>query len=218
MPIQAILFDLGGVILDLEPARTQQALAALGGRDFAAVWSPATQAPFFEAYETGHLSTPAFRAQLRAHLHIPSMPGQATDAALDAAWNAMLVGIQSPTVVSLAQLRKTLPIFLLSNTNDLHVAHIEAAILPAHNIVSLSALFEGVYLSQDIGWRKPQPQAFAHAVHHIGLPASSILFVDDLPDNVEGAQRVGLRGHHHHPGSALAAMGEVVARYNARPD
>ena len=200
VPADNLIFDFGGVILDLAFNRTAAAFAALGGRPFGSVWTLRRQAPFFEAYETGHLSTSEFLAQLRDALALPA----ASDRALTDAWNAMLGTIPPSRLDHLLRLRTHHRIFLLSNTNALHMQCVEQNRLPVA-ARPLARYFDAIYLSHQIGHRKPTAAAFEHVLQAHSLDPARTAFIDDLDDNVEAARRLGLQGIVHPHGGDLAA-------------
>ena len=187
MVIKNILFDLGGVFLNLAFARTHAAFRALGTERFDALWSPATQSPLFERYERGDMDDAAFRDGLRQQLHLHA----ATDAQLDTAWNAMLLDIPAERLRWLTQLTGRYRLFLLSNTNVIHLAHIHAHAMPPGSRPRLADYFEHAYYSCDIHHRKPEDAAFLHVLRHSNLAAAETLFVDDLPLNVQAARKLG---------------------------
>jgi putative hydrolase of the HAD superfamily len=182
MPIRALLFDLGGVILDVDPARClahwaphsrleAQALATRFGVD--AAW---------EAHETGRLDTGGYLAHLRQALELAC-----GEADVLAGWNAMLGAPIADTVALVDQLRGRLPLHVLSNTNAAHVAAIRAA----HP--GLLERFDVLHVSHELGWRKPHRRAFAAVLQALGQPPAEVLFFDDLPANVEAARAAGLQ-------------------------
>lgn len=186
--IEAIIFDLGGVFLNLDFSRTRQAFGALGTQRFDRLWSPLTQSPFFEAYERGEIDTQTFRDEMRAHLQLD----RATDSQLDEAWNAMLGDIPVDRLQWLQGLSGRYRVFMLSNTNAMHMQHIEKNSLPQHTHPRLADYFEKSYCSFEIGARKPEPAAFAHVMQDSGLSLATTLFVDDLPLNIAAAKTFGL--------------------------
>ena len=179
--IRALLFDLGNVIVRID---FERALAA---------WQPhsrlapeALRAAFcadepYQRHETGALDSEGYFAHLRERLQL----GCAADRIRDG-WNALLLEPIEQTLALVDQLRARLPCYVLSNTNPAHIAHLRA-VRPG-----LLERFDGVFLSHEIGCRKPEPQAFAASVRAIGVPAGQVLFFDDLAQNVEAARACGL--------------------------
>ena len=84
---------------------------------------------------------------------------------------------------------------MLSNTNEIHIQEIESRV-GAEVFSDFCALFEKVYLSHELGLRKPHPEGFTHIIEEQGLAASETLFIDDSIQHVEGAIKAGLRAYH----------------------
>ncbi|MCU0353138.1 MAG: HAD family phosphatase [Cytophagales bacterium] len=189
-----LLFDLGGVIMDIDLDRTVQALVALGRQsadDLRQFWDLA----WFKEHETGHCNDGRFRDHLRELLQI-----DASDADLDRAWNALLIGVPAERIALLRLLRQRHGLYLLSNTNGIHVAAIRRHLREKHNISDLSELFDGVYYSHEIGKRKPDPAVYTHVLADAGLAAHETVFFDDSAANLAGAAQVGLQTVHIRPG------------------
>jgi FMN phosphatase YigB (HAD superfamily) len=198
MALNTLIFDLGGVILDLQIERTAQAFEQLGGKSFASVWTLQKQARFFEDYECGRLTTAKFVGRLRSTLNLPG----ASDEALVAAWNAMLVGIPSARLEALLRLREKYRVFLLSNTNALHMEFLSREILSAAQ-QPLDVYFDKVYVSYAMGQRKPSTKAFSVVLQENNLKPQDTLFIDDLAMNVCAAESLGIQGCVHRGGAAL---------------
>ena len=182
LPVHAVLFDLGGVILAIDFDR---ALAA---------WAPHSRLtperlresfhwdePFLQ-HETGKLSNEGYFAHLRRALEL-----DCDAATVQAGFNAILVAEIEETTRLVAQVRRRVPCYAISNTNDAHMAEMRRA-FPA-----LLPRFDRVFASHEIGHRKPQPAAFEHVLREIGLPAAQVLLFDDLPANIEGGLALGLQ-------------------------
>lgn len=176
--IDAIIFDLGGVLYGIDPPRTVAALAALAGPR-ARLLAP--HDPLFERLDLGHVDAHAFRGELRSALDTT-----ADDAALDAAWNALLLGPIAGREEQVRALAAHYRIALLSNTNAIH------AEVWGPQCAPIFAHMEQTFFSFELGLRKPDAAIYRHALDRMGLDASRTLFVDDLPANVAGAQRLGM--------------------------
>jgi FMN phosphatase YigB (HAD superfamily) len=188
---QVILFDLGGVLFDLDYSKTAQAFKLLGLDDFDSIYSQAKQDGVFDAFETGHLSSPDFRSKLRNWL-----PGSITDEQIDAAWNAMLLGIQPDKLKLLEILKQRFSLFLLSNTNEIHLKEVFRMNKEMHGFTDLSAFMDKQYYSCRIGMRKPDHGIFNFVLADLGLKPEAVFFVDDSIQHVIGARSAGLKAHH----------------------
>ena len=111
------------------------------------------------------------------------------------AWNGMLLGFMPDALACLKRLRSTYRLFLLSNTNEIHIQEIENRVGAAF-FSDFCALFEKVYLSHELGLRKPHAEVFTHILKEQGLKAGETLFIDDSIQHVEGAIKAGLHAHH----------------------
>ena len=186
--ISSIIFDLGGVILNLDMSKTMKAMSHIMGIQVTDFFSFASFDAIFYGYEKGTLSTSQFIDELYAKAVIKVSRDDIIDA-----WNAMLIDIPEARVQTLEALTKHYRLFLLSNTNELHVDYFEK-IVPCNR--NFSDLFEKVYYSHIIGCRKPDERAFNIVLQENNLDVSSTLFVDDREDNIEAAKKLGFRTLH----------------------
>jgi HAD superfamily hydrolase (TIGR01509 family) len=190
--IRTIIFDLGGVIINLRYQTTIEAFSRLCGFDVSPLYTQHQQNPLFDRYEMGQISSEDFRAGLRSLLGI-----EAPDAAIDAAWNAMLLDIPPARVALLQQLRSQGRIFLLSNTNEIHKAACDRIFADTFGSdLTLSGLFDHAYYSHLIGDRKPHSTIFQRVLAEQDLDPSETLFIEDTRQHILGAQGVGLQTIH----------------------
>lgn len=184
-----IVFDLGGVILNLDMQRTSDAFRQLGFADFDRVYGQLKQSDLFDRFDKGHISENDFRRALAAGL-----PETVTAAQIDAAWNAMLLDLPEERIRFLENIKKTHRIFLLSNTNEIHVRAFEAYLQQAFGFSNFDHIFEKAYYSCRIGMRKPDREIFDFVLAENNLEPAETLFIDDSPQHVEGAQKAGITG------------------------
>ncbi len=196
--IKNIIFDLGGVILNLDNQRTEDAFTSLGVKDFRTYFGHGHASSFFKEYEVGRLSDQQFVDSIRQLTGL-SVP----DGAIVASWNALLLDFPPERIQLLKQLRKTYRLFLFSNTNALHLAALQQTYSETFGGGSLEDHFEKTYYSHLLGMRKPDKESFEHILQENQLNAGETMFVDDAIINVEGAERVGLRGLFLRPGVSL---------------
>jgi putative hydrolase of the HAD superfamily len=199
--IRNIIFDLGGVILNLDPAATQQAFEALGMVDFKQQYSTIRQTGSFDKFDRGEISEQEFRDHLRGFL-----PAKHTDEAIDKAWNAMLLDLPKERLELLEALGKKYRLFLLSNTNEIHVTAFSAYLQQTFGFNDFSGYFERAYYSCRIGKRKPDAEAFQYVLDENGLKAEETFFIDDSPQHVEGAKKVGIKSYLLAPGQDICAV------------
>ncbi|GAB3659553.1 HAD family hydrolase [Ramlibacter alkalitolerans] len=181
-PVRAVLFDLGGVVLDVDFARpltVWQPHSRLSPEELRAAFR---QDDPYLRHETGALSADGFLSHLRDVL--------ALDCDADivrAGFNAMLVAEIEETVRLLEAIRADVPCYAISNTNPVHVAEIERA------FPTLLPRFARVFVSHEIGQRKPDAAAFRHVLDAIGVAAPEALLFDDLLPNIEAARAIGMQ-------------------------
>jgi putative hydrolase of the HAD superfamily len=177
---RAVLFDLGGVVLDIDFGRALSAWAPHSRLAPAQLHERFHFDDPYQRHETGALDAEGYFAHLREVLAL-----DCDVAAVQAGFNAILVGEIRETAQLLQDLR--VPCYAISNTNAVHLAEMER-IVP-----QLLRRFTRVFTSHEIGHRKPQPEAFEHVLREIGVPAPQVLLFDDLQANVDGARAVGLQ-------------------------
>ena len=186
--IKNIIFDLGGVILNIRYQNALEAFQKLSTSQQTIAFSQQKQSRLFDDYETGRISDQAFREGLRQHYEI-----EASDAEIDAAWNAMLLDIPAERITLLQALSQKYRLFLLSNTNAIHLVHFTLLVAEGFAIPSLDSLFEKTYYSHLIGQRKPDAPVFEHILNRHQLNRRETLFIDDSIQHIEGARQVGLQ-------------------------
>ncbi|WP_310393851.1 HAD family phosphatase [Hymenobacter sp.] len=184
-----LLFDFGGVIIDIDYAATPAALRRLNRVGSTIAFTQAQQAELFDRFETGHLSPAEFRAGLRAAYDL-----DADDAALDAAWHAMLLDVPAERLALIGELRRQgHQTALLSNTNALHIAEINRRLAARYGFEhGIADVLDRVFYSQEVGLRKPGEEIFRHALAEMNWRPEDVLFIEDSPQHVATARRLGL--------------------------
>ena len=179
---RAVLFDLGGVVLDIDFNR---AIAA---------WAPHSRLPAerlrtifhqdepFQRHETGRLDNAGYFGHLRELLEL-----ECDHDTVERGFNSIFIAEIEETVGLVDAVRRHVPCYAISNTNAAHVAEIQRA------FPTLLPRFDRVFASHEMGHRKPHPAAFRHVLDAIGVPAPEVLLFDDLPANVEAAGALGLQ-------------------------
>jgi len=189
--IKTVIFDLGGVLFDIDYNLTQKAFQRLGAvTDFNEVYSQQKQAGIFDEFEKGNISPAKFREGLRKWL-----PETVVDEQINGAWNALLLGFPSEKIALLDKLKSKYNLFLLSNTNEIHLPEV-MNMVKVHKRGTLGEVFIKEYYSCRMGLRKPDRTIYEKVIEENNLDASSTLFVDDLLQNIEGAKLAGLQTLH----------------------
>ncbi len=196
----ALLFDLGRVVLDIDFSKALTCWATHAGCTPADLAARFVREEPYRQHEIGKIDDATYFESLRATLGIGI-----TDAQFLEGWNAIFAGEMPGIAPLLARAAKRMPLYAFSNTNRPHVEHFSKA------YADVLGHFREMFLSSTIGLRKPEAAAYDHVVKAIGVPASRILFFDDLAENIEGARACGLTVVHvtspHDVAKALAALG-----------
>jgi putative hydrolase of the HAD superfamily len=185
--IHNIIFDLGGVIINVDYHKTENAFKSLGISDFEKVFSQVQQSKIVDKLETGNMSISEFRENLRKMCEF-----DISDTRIDDAWNAMILDFPDSRIDILNKLRLNYRIFLLSNTNRIHIDYC----MKNPKFEVLISKFEKVYLSHEIHKRKPDVKTYEFVLTDSQLHASQTLFIDDTVANLEGAKLAGLNVYH----------------------
>lgn len=190
--VKSLIFDLGGVILDLSVPHTLTSFANLSKMSKERVEELYVKSPGFLEYEKGMIDDRAFRDFVRQTFSI-----SADDAAVDDCWNAMLRGIPAVKLDLLLRLQNEFQVFLLSNTNGIHLHHINEVMLPkGQQKKPLDSYFHKAYYSHRMGKRKPDAEIFEQVLEENHLVPEQTLFLDDYAVNIEGARALGIKTIH----------------------
>jgi putative hydrolase of the HAD superfamily len=186
--IDNIIFDLGGVLINLDTSKTFQAFEALMNAAENRNTYVSPDHPVFHQFEKGQIPPAEFREKIRS-LIAPN----ATDEAIDVAWNAMLLDFPASRLQLLKRLSQDYRLFLLSNTNVIHLNALEKILHAAHGYPNLDPFFEKTYYSHQIGMRKPDEEIFRHVLTEQHLNPNRTLFLDDTRMHLEGAAKTGIQ-------------------------
>ena len=188
--VKNIIFDLGGVIYAIDYQKTIDAFVDLGIDDFENLYAKAGQSDLFDDLETGKISRTDFVERIQGLLSVKVSQEQVVSA-----WNAMLLKFMPDALSCVKGLKDDYRIFLLSNTNEMHIAEIKARV-GKEAFEEFSTLFEKLYLSHELGLRKPHAEVFEYILQEKSLKPEETLFIDDSIQHIEGAQSLGLKVHH----------------------
>ncbi len=190
--IDAVIFDFGGVLLDIDYHATARALGALIQPEVSGIFSQAQQSELFDALETGSISEEVFYQGLDA------LAGRRVERSQwEAAWNAMLGGTRRERLDFVREVSRQRRTFLLSNTNSIHKRAFDktlAAVLGSAE--GFDQLFEKAHYSHLLGLRKPHAEVFRALITQHGLRPERTLFIDDSVQHIKGAQALGLQTYH----------------------
>lgn len=202
--IKNIIFDLGGVIYDIDYHKTIDAFTSLGIDQAEVLYSQAKQTDLFDAYEVGDINSEAFIQELKSKLN-----KDLSDVDIIKAWNALLIGLPKHRLNFLLEVKSQYNSYLLSNTNALHIEQINKE-LGDLKIEGLNPFFHEVFLSYELGMRKPHKETFEEVVNRLGLNPEETLFIDDSAQHLIGAEAAGLRTFHHTEGDIVTVFPTII--------
>ena len=195
--IKALLFDLGGVIIDIDFERVWRRWARDAGCPVEGIRRSIGQDETYLRYECGGIPLEDYFAHLRGAMSVVLSDDQ-----LLVGWNEILVGEMQGIADLLRALEPRIPLYAFSNTNR---AHEEVWSVRFADVLTR---FRKVFVSSTIGLRKPDRASFDYVVAEMGVPASAVLFFDDTFENVEGARAAGLHAEHtKSTADIIAALG-----------
>ena len=187
--IKNILFDLGGVLFHIDYNKTIQKFNSLGIKDFHEHYSQKDQNTLFDSLEVGKISFDDFIKSIKTII-----PGRSEKEIINA-WNAMLIGMPKENIDLLKNISKKYRLYLLSNTNIIHIDYINKYLFKNYQLKSLNPLFSKVYLSHEIGMRKPDISTFKWVIKDANISARETLFIEDSIQHIQNAQKVGIQTH-----------------------
>lgn len=190
-PVEAVIFDFGGVILDVDYVATTQAMRELLGEAAHLTYTQTEQSVLFDQFETGQISSETFYRRLMASAEQPVSREE-----IDRAWNAILGETRPERLDFLRGVARHRRSFLLSNTNALHKKAFDPRLQRYLGDERFDSLFEKAYYSHLMGLRKPHPVIYRYICRHHGLRPERTLFIDDSIANIKGAEAAGLQTFH----------------------
>ena len=195
--IKHIIFDLGGVILNIDYTRPLKAFEALGLPKKDHFYSKQQQDNLFDQLETGQITEAAFVQAMQQRI-----PG-ASAADILQAWNSILLDFPIRRLQLLQQLQLHYDLYLLSNTNEIHEKAFNLILQQTCGYPTLALFFDKVYFSHRVGLRKPDPRIFERVLQENHLQPFQTLFIDDSPQHIAAAAQLGIRTIHMQDGMTM---------------
>jgi putative hydrolase of the HAD superfamily len=186
--IKNIIFDLGGVLLNINPLLSLLELERISHINKDELLVKLANEKLFEKFDTGSLSPAQFRSALCRIINV-----DVADSEIDRIWNKLLLDFPAHRVNLLQNLRKNYRVFLLSNTNFIHYNHFTREFYENYNFRMVD-LFDKVFVSHEIGIHKPDAGIYAFVLENADIAASETLFIDDSSANIEAAILHGISG------------------------
>ncbi|WP_153799867.1 HAD family hydrolase [Foetidibacter luteolus] len=200
-PIKNIIFDLGGIFLNIDYPKTEKAFIDMGVTHFPTLYTQHHASDIFELLETGKITPGEFYEGFREASGVTL-----TDEQIHSAWNAMLLDFPVERIEWLEGIKDKYKVFLFSNTNRIHYDVFREIYRKDTGRQDFDSNFIKAYYSHDLGLRKPYPESFRKILEEQGLLAGETLFIDDTVSNIEGAKKAGLQTIHLVPPSSVLQL------------
>ena len=189
--INNVIFDLGGVLLDIDYQRSIDAFKKLGIVNFEDMFSQFKADELFEKLETGSITETDFHSAIKNRT-----TAIVSDNEIDAAWNTLILQFRTESLEYLESLSAYYKLYLLSNTNIIHLQYFKQLFTEQTGKPMLDAYFTKAWYSNEIGLRKPGAEIFEFVLQDENLKTEETLFIDDTWINIETAQKMGFKTHH----------------------
>jgi HAD superfamily hydrolase (TIGR01509 family) len=199
---KSIIFDLGGVLINLDYNRTSIAFKDLGIENFDDLFSQFKSDELFSKLETGKVSQEDFYKVMSVVCRRGTTQDQIRDA-----WDAMLLDFRVKSLEFLVSLAQKYPLYLLSNTNSIHYAAFNKTLFRQTGKTTLDNFFTKSYYSHLIGRRKPVPETYEFVLADAGIKAGETLFIDDSINNIDAAAALGMKTYHLKTGERIENLG-----------
>ena len=195
--IKNIVFDLGGVLIDLDFKSAINGLQKAGFTNVKEQLQAFDREGIFQKFELGEISADEFRASIRENSNV-----SLTDEEVDSLWNLMLLEIPREKLELILDLRSKYMVYLLSNTNSIHWDYVCKNAFNYRGF-RMDDYFEETFLSYEMHLAKPDKAIFETMLNDANLLPEETLFIDDLEANCKAAEEVGIHAHHYHIGDDL---------------
>lgn len=187
--VKNIIFDLGAVIIPIDFTLTFSAFASLSQLPVEEIQLRYQASNLFVDFEKGLIGNYQFLSGVRGLLNLSAF---ISDQQIVDAWNALLLQIPAERIHRIQELSKSYRIFLLSNTNPIHIAEVQAILYKNTQVNRLEEIFEKAWYSYDVGLIKPGVDIYTTVLKQKELKASETVFLDDNADNIAGAHATGI--------------------------
>ncbi|HPG72852.1 MAG TPA: HAD family phosphatase [Bacteroidales bacterium] len=181
-----IVFDLGNVILDIDPQLSVNAFDKLGFNSFSQMYTLQNQLAVFDALEKGEINDEDFCESIRKITGL-----QISNNEIYRAWNALILEFRPENIAFLVRIRSRYRCFILSNTNSIHYRKYNNDIIEMYGIPGLGSLVDGMFLSHNLGLRKPDEAIFRKLEELSAIQPGETLFIDDVWANCKAAESCG---------------------------
>ena len=198
LKIKNIIFDLGGVVLDIEPNEIKNQLYKIDFQDFEKLESVEFSS-LTKQFELGIITAESFRKKAKIALGLEKIK----DSTLDDIWNSMLFDIPRERIEALEEIKRHYKIYLMSNSNEIHYDMYVRDLQLRVGYREFDSLFDKSFFSFDLHMAKPDPNIILYALDHYNMKPEETLFFDDTIENINLAKSLGLKTY-------LIKKGELV--------
>ncbi len=198
--IKNVIFDFGGVLMNLDRQRCMSSFKALGLKNVDKFLDPTDENGAYHLFEKGMITVQQFREEIRKEIG-----NEVTNEAIDDAWNSYLVGVPKEKLDLLLKLRESYVVYLLSNTNELHWEWSCQYAFPYRGF-RVEDYFEKMYLSFELKDVKPSTEVFSRILVDANIDPKETLFIDDIQENCEAAASLGLQVYQPQPKEDLSKI------------
>ena len=188
--VKNILFDLGAVLIDIDFEKVCKSFEHIGIKDFEKQYSQLAASTLFEDLEKGKITNEYFYEAIQKQLQ-----SSISSEEIKNAWNSILLDFRIDTMQYLTQLKTDYNLYLLSNTNAIHLTEINILAQQQLQVKDLDVFFTKAYYSFKMGMRKPNADIFEFVLQDAGIVAEETLFIDDSKPNIITAQHLGFKTH-----------------------
>ena len=187
--IETIIFDFGGVILDIDPLLTMNEFGKLGAKELDEDQLQFLIKNIIRKFEKGVFTPEIFRKKIKEFLHIENV----SDQDLDDAWNALLFDSPQKRIEAIESVKKNYTILLLSNSNEIHYDLFVRDLQLRFGYREFDDLFDKAYFSFDLHMAKPDSEIYEFLIYQHDLDPGKTLFIDDSEENIRSAQKLGIQ-------------------------
>jgi putative hydrolase of the HAD superfamily len=196
--VENIIFDLGGVILDIDIKTAIDNFIKMGISPNQNELNPISSVKLFMDYEVGAISSQDFKDEISKI----AKTGVSNEDFINI-WNAIILNYPAENIKILEEIKSNYRTFLMSNTNEMHHIHYSNILRAEYGFKSLDELFEKAYFSHISKMRKPEIRFFELLINENKLNPEKTLFIDDFIENIEAAKLLGIKTLHLSDGMKL---------------
>lgn len=189
--IEAIVFDFGNVIIDIDIELTFEAFAKLTDKSASRIKAIFEEDQLFRRYETGFFQDEDFRDIVRQAIGFPF-----SDEEIDQAWNALLLNVPKERIDLIENLKTRYPVYLLSNTNSIHIKACDKYFKQKFGIPTVASFFSKAFYSYEMELWKPEKAIYSQMLKEIDKEPAQVLFIDDNELNAKAAKKMGINTIH----------------------